>query len=89
MAKAIHSMIRVLDEARSVDFYKRAFGLEVADRCLGASAHPSHALQGEQASSCALPARRFSEPPKMKALDEICFSFEYCLENLKRREALW
>lgn len=32
MAKAIHSMIRVLDETRSLDFYKRAFGLEVADR---------------------------------------------------------
>lgn len=32
MAKAIHSMIRVLDEARSVAFYARAFGLEVADR---------------------------------------------------------
>ncbi|TCP62188.1 lactoylglutathione lyase [Rhodovulum bhavnagarense] len=32
MAKAVHSMIRVLDEARSVDFYRRAFGLEVADR---------------------------------------------------------
>ena len=32
MAKAIHSMIRVLDEARSVDFYDRAFGLKVADR---------------------------------------------------------
>lgn len=32
MAKAIHSMIRVLDEARSLDFYRRAFGLEVADR---------------------------------------------------------
>lgn len=32
MAKAIHSMIRVLDEARSVDFYTRAFGLGVADR---------------------------------------------------------
>lgn len=32
MAKAIHSMIRVLDEARSVDFYRRAFDLEVADR---------------------------------------------------------
>ena len=32
MAKAIHSMIRVLDEARSVDFYSRAFGLSVADR---------------------------------------------------------
>ena len=32
MAKAIHSMIRVLDEARSIDFYRRAFGLEVADR---------------------------------------------------------
>ncbi|OCI96878.1 lactoylglutathione lyase [Rhizobium sp. AC27/96] len=32
MAKMIHSMIRVLDEGRSVDFYKKAFGLEVADR---------------------------------------------------------
>lgn len=32
MAKAIHMMIRVLDEARSVDFYARAFGLAVADR---------------------------------------------------------
>jgi lactoylglutathione lyase len=32
MAKAIHSMIRVLDEARSVRFYEAAFGLEVADR---------------------------------------------------------
>lgn len=32
MAKTIHSMIRVLEEARSVDFYSRAFGLVVADR---------------------------------------------------------
>ena len=32
MAKAIHMMVRVLDEARSVDFYGKAFGLEVADR---------------------------------------------------------
>lgn len=32
MAKAIHTMIRVLDEARSVDFYRRALGLEIADR---------------------------------------------------------
>lgn len=32
MAKAIHSMIRVLEEARSVEFYFRAFGLKVADR---------------------------------------------------------
>ncbi len=32
MAKAIHSMIRVLDETRSVAFYRQAFGLEVADR---------------------------------------------------------
>jgi lactoylglutathione lyase len=32
MAKAIHRMIRVLDEARSVDFYQQAFGLKVADR---------------------------------------------------------
>jgi lactoylglutathione lyase len=32
MAKTIHSMIRVLQEARSVAFYKTAFGLTVADR---------------------------------------------------------
>lgn len=32
MAKAIHTMVRVLDEARSIDFYKRAFGLEIAER---------------------------------------------------------
>ncbi|MDF1716078.1 MAG: VOC family protein [Antarcticimicrobium sp.] len=32
MAKAIHSMIRVLDEVRSVAFYQVAFGLKVADR---------------------------------------------------------
>ena len=32
MAKAIHTMIRVLDEERSVSFYRRAFGLEIADR---------------------------------------------------------
>ena len=32
MAKAIHSMIRVLDEARSLAFYDTAFGLKVADR---------------------------------------------------------
>ena len=32
MAKMIHSMIRVLDEARSVAFYRTAFDLEVADR---------------------------------------------------------
>lgn len=32
MAKMIHSMIRVLDEKRSVDFYEKAFGLTVAER---------------------------------------------------------
>lgn len=32
MAKTIHSMIRVLNEERSVGFYGTAFGLEVADR---------------------------------------------------------
>ncbi len=32
MAKMIHSMIRVLDEARAVAFYDRAFGLKVAQR---------------------------------------------------------
>jgi len=32
MAKVIHAMIRVLDEASSVDFYKKAFALDVEDR---------------------------------------------------------
>lgn len=30
--RIIHTMIRVLDEDRSVDFYKRAFGMEIAER---------------------------------------------------------
>ena len=32
MAKAIHTMIRVLDEQKSVDFYQNAFGLDVEAR---------------------------------------------------------
>jgi len=32
MAKPVHSMIRVRDEARSRDYYARAFGLEPSDR---------------------------------------------------------
>ena len=32
MAKAIHTMIRVIDEAKSVEFYGKAFGLKVEDR---------------------------------------------------------
>ncbi|ARO13513.1 Lactoylglutathione lyase [Ketogulonicigenium robustum] len=32
MAKMVHSMIRVLDEAKSVAFYDAAFGLKVARR---------------------------------------------------------
>ncbi len=32
MAKAVHMMVRVLDEARSVKFYESCFGLKVSDR---------------------------------------------------------
>jgi lactoylglutathione lyase len=32
MAKPIHMMVRVLDLDRSIAFYQRAFGLEIADR---------------------------------------------------------
>jgi lactoylglutathione lyase len=32
VAKQIHSMIRVIDEARAVQFYETAFGLKIADR---------------------------------------------------------
>jgi len=30
--KPIHMMVRVKDEARSVDFYRKAFGMEIAER---------------------------------------------------------
>ncbi len=32
MAKTVHMMVRVLDEARSVKFYESCFGLKVSDR---------------------------------------------------------
>ncbi len=32
MAKLIHSMVRVLNETRSIEFYEKAFGLKVSDR---------------------------------------------------------
>jgi lactoylglutathione lyase len=32
MAKAIHSMVRVMEEQRSVDFYQKAFDLSIDDR---------------------------------------------------------
>ena len=32
MAKLVHSMIRVIEEARSVAFYDKAFGLKIVDR---------------------------------------------------------
>ena len=32
MAKMIHSMIRVLDDEASIDWYRRAFGLEIAQQ---------------------------------------------------------
>ena len=32
MAKAVHMMVRVLDEDKSVDFYKKVFGLGIEDR---------------------------------------------------------
>jgi lactoylglutathione lyase len=32
MAKIIHTMIRIVEEARSVEFYAKTFGLSVCDR---------------------------------------------------------
>jgi lactoylglutathione lyase len=32
MAKPIHMMVRVNEEVRSVDFYRKAFGLEISER---------------------------------------------------------
>lgn len=53
MAKPVHSMIRVLDEARSLDFYARAFGLSVGERFVFSSfalvylRHPSSPFEVE------------------------------------------
>jgi len=53
MAKPVHSMIRVLDEAKALDFYQRAFGLEIADHlkfddfALIYLRHPSSAFEVE------------------------------------------
>src|SRR3954462_7411691 len=53
MAKPVHSMIRVLNEAKSLDFYARAFGLEVADHlkfpdfALIYLRHPSSPLEAD------------------------------------------
>ena len=60
MAKLVHSMIRVIDEARSVDFYRRAFGLEIVDRlpnraaleaCVGGAFFPGIEAGGLSAGS--------------------------------------
>lgn len=32
MTKMVHSCIRVLDDARSIDWYKQAFGLDIVDQ---------------------------------------------------------
>ena len=32
MVKPVHMMVRVKEEARSVDFYRKAFGLDIAER---------------------------------------------------------
>ena len=32
MAKAVHMMVRVMEEVRSVDFYSKCFGLKIAER---------------------------------------------------------
>lgn len=34
MAKIIHSMVRVLDEQKSIGFYRSALGLDIADRLM-------------------------------------------------------
>jgi catechol 2,3-dioxygenase-like lactoylglutathione lyase family enzyme len=45
-------MIRVFDEARSVDFYRRALGLEVIDRLafVACSSNPSRIVSSESDS---------------------------------------
>ena len=76
MAKAIHMMVRVLDERRSVDFYDQAFGLEdrgpLRLRRLhpGLSAQPGERLRdrahGQQGPQRAVPARRRLRPRRVR-----------------------
>ena len=49
--KPVHSMIRVLDEARATEFYRRAFGLEPADRIAFDDFHADLLAQRDLADS--------------------------------------
>ncbi len=77
MAKPVHSMIRVFDEAKALDFYTRAFGLEVAgpsaslrDFALIYLRHPSSPFEVELTvefrSQGALRARRRLRPSRRR-----------------------
>ena len=76
MAKAIHMMVRVLDERRSVDFYERAFGLEIADRfdfddftlvyLRNAGEQLRDRAHGQQRPERAIPARRRVRPRRLR-----------------------
>ncbi len=73
MAKPVHSMIRVLDEAKALDFYGRAFGLELADRlrfsdfALIYLRHPSSPFEVELTKLAPGPLRDFQHDGKTLA----------------------
>lgn len=58
MAKPIHMMIRVLDEARSVALFETARGLGAADRCLFDTFSPVHLRGQESPFEIELPINR-------------------------------
>ena len=64
MAKPVHSMIRVFDEAKSLDYYQRAFGLEVADHLK----FPDVRLVGQSMGGWTVLEYAIAHPAKVKAL---------------------
>jgi lactoylglutathione lyase len=63
LAKLIHSMIRVLDEARSVSFYETAFDLRVADRIEFESFVLIYMSNGESGFELELTVNKGTEQP--------------------------
>ena len=86
MAKAIHTMIRVLDETRSVGFYRAAFAIEPAARLdfdtftrsesgtYTASLYSRGLSRGRSGSALAIPSRLHSESliPPAQLSNAVC-----------------
>lgn len=80
MAKAIHMMIRVLDEARSLAFYRSAFGLDVAERLDFASFTLVYLRNGENDFEVELTVNK--DRTEAYALGDGYGHIAFCVDNL-------